>query len=179
MKLIVVGALVLVLAGCASGPVVPMPVPTESGSASTSAMPASPAPVAGKVLPNPALTPGDINTSVTQATIASTICVSGWTATIRPPSSVTTALKVQQLGSGYNFGGDINVKDYEEDHLIPLELGGSSSPLNLWPEPYTGGAHLKDSLENKLKSLVCAGTLPLDTARKAISTNWIQAYATY
>ena len=70
---------------------------------------------------------------------------------------------------------------YEVDHLISLELGGSNSVRNLWPEPYDihWNAHVKDALENRLHSLVCDGTVSMETAQKAISTNWINAYKTY
>jgi hypothetical protein len=134
------------------------------------------------VLPNRARTPGATNLAVTQATIHSTICVTGWTSTIRPPSSYTTALKKQQLATGYAYHGDMHTADYEEDHLISLELGGSpASALNLWPEPYvaTDGARTKDKIENTLHSLVCSGQLSLATARHAIATNWWSAYQTY
>src|SRR5579871_5396607 len=43
----------------------------------------------GGWLPDPSCTPGALNPDVTQATIASTICKTGWTATVRPPLSVT------------------------------------------------------------------------------------------
>ncbi|WP_222706803.1 hypothetical protein, partial [Lacisediminihabitans profunda] len=70
---------------------------------------------------------------MTQATISQTICVSGWTSTMRPSSSVTTALKVRQLSTGYSYNGDTSTADYEEDHLISLELGGAASAeANLW-----------------------------------------------
>jgi hypothetical protein len=66
-------------------------------------------------LPDPHRTPGAINPAVTQETIGSTICVSGWTRTIRPPSEYTTALKRQQIREfGY---ADRKLSDYEEDHL--------------------------------------------------------------
>ncbi|NEM90810.1 hypothetical protein [Galbitalea soli] len=138
--------------------------------------------VGGVVLPNSARTPGERNPAVTQATIGSTICVSGWTATVRPPSSVTTAIKVQQLASGYAFHGDTSTSDYEEDHLISLELGGSpSSVANLWPEPYAAreGARAKDALENRLHVLVCETRVSLLTAQKAIADNWWDAYRKY
>jgi hypothetical protein len=48
-------------------------------------------------LPNHTRTPGVTNPDVTQETIHQTICVSGWTATIRPPSNCTTKLKTQQI----------------------------------------------------------------------------------
>lgn len=139
-------------------------------------------PAAGIVLPNPARTPGATNPAVTQATITSTICVTGWTATIRPSSSYTAALKQQQLTHGYAYHGDLNPGDYEEDHLIPLELGGSpSAETNLWPEPEhaTDGAYSKDKIENKLHALVCAGSLSLRVAQHAIASNWFTAYQHY
>jgi len=137
---------------------------------------------AGAVLPNAGRTPGAINPSVTQATIGRTICVTGWTTTVRPSSSVTTGLKVAQLASGYTYKGDTATGDYEEDHLISLELGGApSAEANLWPEPYNSpeGARVKDAVENKLHALACARTITLATAQKAITSNWWVAYQTY
>ncbi|MFG2935874.1 hypothetical protein [Streptomyces sp. NPDC048282] len=68
-------------------------------------------------LPDPSCQPGDFNPDVTQSTIDSTICVSGWTATVRPSSSYTTALKKKQIVEyGYT---DTSTSDYEEDHLRP------------------------------------------------------------
>jgi hypothetical protein len=162
----------------------PSATDTPVGQPSASAGDATGGPVleADATLPDSARTPGAINPAVTQADIGQTICVSGWTATVRPSSSVTTALKVEQLQSGYTYNGDMSTSDYEEDHLISLELGGSpASPLNLWPEPYTGagGARVKDQVENKLHSLVCSGALPLATAQTDIATNWWAAYETY
>ena len=48
-------------------------------------------------LPDPACTPGSYNPDVTQSTIDSTICVSGWTSTVRPPTSYTNPLKEQGI----------------------------------------------------------------------------------
>ena len=137
---------------------------------------------AGAVLPNFARTPGAINPFVTQANIGQTICVSGWTATVRPSSSVTTRIKVAQLASGYTYKGDTATGDYEEDHLISLELGGAlAAEANLWPEPYNApeGARVKDVVENKLHTLVCGGTITLATAQRAIAGNWWSAYQRY
>ncbi|MFH5878047.1 DUF3761 domain-containing protein [Arthrobacter sp. NA-172] len=95
---------------------------------------------------------------------------------------MATALKVRQLASGYVYQGDANPADYEEDHLIPLELGGApQSALNLWPEPYSvpEGATVKDTLENKLHDLACSGSLQLATAQQAIASDWWAAYETY
>ena len=131
-------------------------------------------------LPSRTLTPGATNPAVTQATIRRTICVSGWTSRIRPPSSYTTALKRAQLVT-YGYANR-TLSRYEEDHLIPLELGGSPrSSRNLWPEPHyvrlaggtLVGSYVKDGFENYLRRAVCAGRLRLATARYEIARNWV------
>lgn len=113
--------------------------------------------------------PGAYNPAVTQATIRTTICVRGWTATVRPPVSYTSPLKVLQMKVRHLPGSP---SAYEEDHMVPLELGGApKDPLNLWPEPRTGphaSSSVKDSSENSLKAKVCSGALTLDQARKLI-----------
>ena len=127
-------------------------------------------------LPDPTCQPGAYNPDVTQDTINSTICVSGWTATVRPSTSYTNALKVQQIAA-YGYA-DTSTSDYEEDHLVPLELGGApKDAANLWPEPRYGDetAASKDSVENKLKKAVCNGTATLDDARSAMATDWTTA----
>jgi hypothetical protein len=124
-------------------------------------------------LPDPLCTPGAADPRVTQDDVHSTICVSGYTATVRPPSSYTDSLKRQQI-SAYGYS-DTNLADYEEDHLIPLELAGSPTDAkNLWPEPRTGDfpASKKDTLENSLHAKVCAGVMTLAAAQAAIATNW-------
>lgn len=129
------------------------------------------------------VTPGALNPSVTQANIATTVCKSGWTATIRPTVTYTNKLKDTQLKTTYLSYTKIwgtSASAYEEDHLISLQLGGApSDPKNLWPEPYAGiGARKKDVVETALKRLVCAGTLKLAEAQKAI-LNWPEAYKKY
>jgi hypothetical protein len=133
-------------------------------------------------LPNKALTPGAIDPRVTQSNIRSTICVIGYTRTVRPPVSYTSPLKRSQLNSGYNVGGDTSLRDYEEDHLVPLEVGGSPSNVkNLWPEPRFGtyNAAMKDQLENKIHLLVCSGRISLAVGQRAFMENWVVAYKKY
>jgi hypothetical protein len=127
--------------------------------------------VPGGVLPDAACTSGATNPGVTQATIGSTICRSGYTATIRPPASYTDALKRQQIAA-YT---DTSPRSYEEDHLISLELGGASSDQrNLWPEPGTS-PNPKDKVENELHRRVCVGSMPLAEAQQRIATYWTTA----
>ncbi|MGI4944921.1 MAG: hypothetical protein ACRYHQ_30915 [Janthinobacterium lividum] len=132
--------------------------------------------------PDPVTTPGAINPAVTQANIGATICVRGWTATVRPDEEFTYYLKREQL-TAYHYV-DRRTRDYEEDHLIPLELGGSpDSRANLWPEPRESPdgwtAAVKDRLENRLNQLVCQGQLPLAVAQQAIAVNWPAAFRRY
>jgi hypothetical protein len=113
------------------------------------------------------LTPGVLNPDVTQATIRSTICTRGWTRTIRPPSEYTSRLKLEQLGQ-YGLRGD--PKDFQEDHLISLELGGHpTDPRNLWPEPYPRAGEV-DAIENELNADVCSGRLTLAQAQRRESS---------
>jgi hypothetical protein len=131
-------------------------------------------------LPDRRLTPGAINPDVTQSDIDQTICVRGWTKTIRPPAYYTNGLKKQEIAE-YGYV-DTNPKHYEEDHLIPLEVGGNPTDVrNLWPEPWHSewSAHRKDELENQLHRMVCDREISLSEAQRAIATNWIEAYKKY
>ena len=122
-------------------------------------------------LPDPNLTPGDI-LDVT----ASDICVSGYSSKVRDvPESVK-----DQVYAEYGITSHAP-NSYEVDHLISLELGGSNSIKNLWPESYSGdwNARVKDKLENRMHSLVCDGSLDLATAQREEATNWIAAYKKY
>lgn len=133
----------------------------------------------GEPLPDPTCTPGAVNPDVTQDNIATTICTTGWTATIRPPESYTGALKPQLMRA---YGTTTPSNRTELDHLIPLELGGAPWAVeNLWPElPDPPGVppgqtpvnNLKDRVENAAKDAVCKRVLPLDEARQAIRTDW-------
>lgn len=127
-------------------------------------------------LPDPVATPGAVNPNVTQANIDRTICVPGWSKTVRPPASYTNRLKMAQLGDGpYKVKGAVDPKKFEEDHLVSIELGGHPrEPKNLWPEPWDGddGAHRKDVLENRLHRLVCARQITLQEAQRCIAHDW-------
>jgi hypothetical protein len=151
----------------------PSPAISATSAAETSATPTSSKCHSVNGLPDHTCTPGLADPRVTQANIHTTICVSGSTTTVRPPSSYTTKLKVQQIAD-YGYV-DTNLADYEEDHLIPLELGGHPTDAkNLWPELLTGNhsARQKDVLENSLHARVCAGLMTLAAAQMAIATNW-------
>jgi hypothetical protein len=131
--------------------------------------------VSADARPDRACTPGAFNPDVTQATIATTICTPGWTTTVRPPVSYTGPLKRRQIAA-YGYV-DTNPAHYEEDHLVPLELGGAPrDPRNLWPEPHAAtnsrGSYTKDRQENTLRVRICNGSLTLQAARAKILADW-------
>ena len=123
-------------------------------------------------LPDPARTPGAI-----LAVTAADICVPGYAKKVR---NVPAAVK-RQVYRSYGIARH-RPGDYEVDHLISLELGGSNSVRNLWPESYRTSpwnARVKDRLENELHRRVCAGSMPLDEAQRLIAGNWVAAYRRY
>jgi len=131
-------------------------------------------------LPDHLLTPGAINLNVTQESIQQTVCVKGYTKTIRPPSNYTNKLKKRQMREyGYT---DRNPKHYEEDHLIALSIGGApDDPSNLWPQTRNSewDAKKKDRLEFVLYKMVCAKEISLAEAQHEMATNWISAWKHY
>jgi len=66
----------------------------------------------------------------------------------------------------------------EIDHIVSLELGGSNDIANLFPEKLNArpGYRVKDRLENRLHAMVCAGSIGLRTAQRAIAANWESLY---
>jgi len=152
---------------CRPGPAVETTAtePTST-SGTTTTTPTTPGPGQPSIiLPDVAITPGALNPAVRLGTISKTICVKGWTKTVRPPVSYTNALKIQQMVLYEETGSP---SAYEEDHFIPLELGGApKNPKNLWPEP-RAQSKVSDPLETQLKRKVCRGVLTLTKARAAI-----------
>ena len=124
------------------------------------------------ILPDPNLTPG----AVLPVTVAD-IARRGYTRTIRDvPESVRRAVYAE-----YGITSHAP-REYEIDHLVLLELGGSNSIRNLWPESYKTQpwtAYAKDTLEDRLHKLVVTGQLALPTAQREIASDWIAAYKKY
>jgi hypothetical protein len=151
------------------------------------------------VLPDHGRTPGRSDPAVTEANYRPLLCVGKngkklhTTDERRPSTDYTNQVKRQQLAQWPGYA-DKRLNVYEEDHLISLELGGSDGdPDNLWPEfwdtkktPYKGswGARVKDGLEHELGRRICLADddpehVSLTEARKAVSRDWVKAYAKY
>jgi len=133
---------------------------------------AAPAQQNAPLHPDPAMTPGAV-LPVTKEDI----CVPGYSKKVRNvPVSVKRKVYAAYGITSYKSG------EYEIDHLISLQLGGSNSVKNLWPQSYQTqpwNAHVKDALENRLHSEVCKGNIDLATAQREIATDWVAAYQKY
>ena len=108
-------------------------------------------------LPNPNLTPGMADPALTVVVL----CAPGFSPkTIR---NVPTARK-KAIYRVYAIASNQAPCPCEIDHLIPLGIGGSNGPRNLWPQPESTvpwNSKLKDQLEIQLRTEVCAGTTDL------------------
>lgn len=111
---------------------------------------------------------GALNPEVKQENIESNICIPGWTKTVRPKVTYTNKLKRQQIKSLHLTHPPVY---YEEDHFIPLALGGHpSDPDNLWPQPWEGedSARKKDVIETRLHHEVCQRKISLTEAQECV-----------
>lgn len=120
-------------------------------------------------LPDSACTPGAIISGATK----SDICKPGYSRRVRNVPSSTKRRVYLEYGirSHRPF-------QYEVDHLVSLELGGSNSIANLWPEPASPrpGFHEKDKVENYLHDRVCSGKMSLSEAQRKIAHDWMTVY---
>lgn len=120
-------------------------------------------------LPDPACTPGAVLAGLSLPTV----CTPGYSKSVR---SVSASLK-EQVFAEYGITSHAP-GEYEVDHLISLELGGSNDIANLWPEPAEPipGFHQKDIVENFLHSQVCDKVVSLGEAQKVIATDWLDIF---
>ena len=121
-------------------------------------------------LPDSILTPGAIYSDVTAADLKP-----GYAGTAR---NVPDSVKDQVFRE---YGYDprkIDKRQFEIDHLVSLELGGSNDIRNLWASPYAGkwNAHMKDALENRYAAKVRRQEMTLGAAQKSIAGDWRTGY---
>ncbi len=121
-----------------------------------------------------------LNHEVRQDTIDMTICMPGYTASVRPSTSFTNGVKAKLVREA-GLPGEAT-SDYVLDHHVPLAVGGHPRNLrNLVLQKWegAGGAKQKDRLEKRLQALVCSRQLSLVDAQWAIYADWQAAYARY
>jgi len=120
-------------------------------------------------LQDQACTPGAIFSTITNTQV----CTPGYASSVRDvPQSVKNKVYAE-YGITRHLAGQ-----YEIDHLVSLQLGGSNDLANLWPEAAspTPGFHEKDKVENYLNQQVCSGKMTLQQAQIEIATNWLTVY---
>ena len=120
---------------------------------------------------------GALNPDVAQDTIAQTICVPGYTKSVRPAADYASDVKrILMERAGMNSG---TAQYYELDYVIPLALGGHPTDRqNFALQILEGknGAKRKDRIEAKLQCLVCSGQVTIADAQREILTDWQGAY---
>ena len=116
-------------------------------------------------LPDPRCTPGAYFSRAGR----SMICVRGYSSKVR---HVTASMK-RRVYASYGIYSHRRGQ-YEVDHLVPLEGGGSNSIDNLFPEPANPrpGFHEKDRVENQMRSRICYRGLNERAAQRQIARNW-------
>ncbi len=131
--------------------------------------------VAGRVVPDPRLTPGAV-----RPVTMNDVCEAHYSDDAgRLPATVKQAVL-----SEYGITGvqSEEGKEYELDYLISPQLGGSDDIRNLWPEPQSStqwNVETKDALEDRLHQLVCQGKLDISIAQRDLAADWVSAYKRY
>ena len=103
------------------------------------------------------------------------VCAADFEASVKPIAKWQRDQALERYGKRpEDFTGEL-------DHLIPIALGGTNDPDNLWPLPSSKemGPEQKKALDLKLHEMVCAKTLTLKAAQDAIKKDWVKAYAQY
>ena len=170
--LIIIPLFLLMLSGCnitVSVPTTSTPATGAGGVPKFGVQTKTSGCIAHSGLPDAACTPGAILATGTKAAI----CQSGYSSSVR---NVQTSEK-DQVYAEYSITSH-GTGQYEVDHLVSLELGGSNDIANLWPELASPkpGFHEKDKVENYLHDQVCSGAIDLQKAQIEIATNWLAVY---
>lgn len=120
-------------------------------------------------IPDPTISPGMALPDVT----AEMVSKPGYATSVRNVPESEKRRVYAEYGIASHQSGE-----YEIDHIISLELGGSNDIRNLFPQSYHGAwnAHMKDKLENKLHEMVVHHEITLQQAQYDISHNWTIAY---
>ena len=172
--ILVIAALSLAFSGCGSVSI----SGNQSGSSSTGSASGTPnfgvqtktsGCMAHNGLADSACTPGAILSTGTK----DAICKSGYAKSVRNVPDSEKNQVYAEYGITSHAPGQ-----YEVDHLVSLELGGSNEIANLWPELASPkpGFHEKDKVENYLHAQVCSGAVSLQQAQQEIATNWLTVY---
>ena len=118
-------------------------------------------------LPDSRKTPGDTATSK-----MAQVCAPDFAASFKPVPGWARNRALE----GYGIRPE--TFSSELDHVVPLLLGGSNNPDNLYPFHPNGAFTLdaKQTLAAKLRDLVCSGNMSLKEAQNAFRKDWTKEY---
>ena len=100
------------------------------------------------------------------------ICAADYGVTAKPMSGWQRDEALTRYGvRPEGFSGEL-------DHLVPISLGGSNDPDNLWPFHAQGDFTMdaKNALAVRLRDMVCTGKMSLKDAQDAFRKDWTKAY---
>ena len=134
----------------------------------------------GHPLPDTRCTPGAINPTLTAKVLQdpafSTKCVRN-----DPTSEEEKHSTYRAYGIPEPANNDGQNQTCELDHLVPLELGGSDTLDNIWPQCGPSGVELrdrffklKDMVEDHLAEFVRHGKVDLEDVQKRIAADWTE-----
>lgn len=116
---------------------------------------------------------GSLSKSVTQGNIDKTVCVPGYSASIRPDVTITNKIKLKMIDNKKIPRSEIS--KYQLDHIVPLSVGGAPLDINNFQlQPYFGeinNAKAKDAVEHKIHSDLCKGKISLVNAQNIFLEN--------
>ncbi|HZP48827.1 MAG TPA: hypothetical protein VFB07_09850 [Vicinamibacterales bacterium] len=126
--------------------------------------------IAAAQLPNNYYTPGKAEKVDVKA-----LCSASYDGSSKPASDWQKAEALTRYGvRPESFGGEL-------EHLVPVALGGSNDPDNLYPFHGQGEYTLeaKQRLAAKLHELVCDGKISLKQAQDVFKKDWTKGYKQY
>jgi len=133
--------------------------------------------------PNPKITPGAVDARLVADTSKKPHMVGGVEANLcakdfrTGPWRKVSESEKKAACKAYGQATACPGPNWELDHLISLEIGGSDAVQNLWPQPIAD-ARVKDhGVEDPLPKLVCAGKISLKDAQACVSTDWVTCMA--
>jgi hypothetical protein len=174
LGLVAVAVACALLWACSPGSTPPSVVISAPAAEGTSAVAVAVQPSSlGTTRPPQPYDASQLDPRVTEATVRTTIGISGWASRARPPSSVTGPIK-RRLMREHRYNEPLSA--YELDHFIPLGVGGSSDLSNLWLEPIVE-ARAKDHDEALVHKKVTSGEWTLQQGQQYIRDHWTIHYA--
>ncbi len=134
------------------------------------------APTGPVARPDPRLTPGVVATTNSAA-----VCQqSKHVPRISPTNPLISLTEQDTIFKAYRISPTAS-KHYALDFLIPLQLGGATTPANVWPMSTTKGVGFteKQLLNVRMHILVCHGEMPLTEAQKLMADDWVGLWVRY